>query len=134
MGEEIPPEKEYEGMGRTHNLDNPKFEKFVKKVVKDSKIRINKHIYTPIVDGWLIKIELEKFEKGRSMGTRWIKDYLSEEKKIAIEKLIDGIEVKYRPDTRDSTGNTQIAYPTKTIKQGRAITDTIEDIKFEELW
>jgi hypothetical protein len=105
----LTPEEEFEGLTRTHTLDDAKFIAFVKTAIKGTKMRVNKYIISPLIDGKMLKLEVEAFTKtnkskgiigGISKGTRSVKGYLSEEKCNELVALLDKIPRKVYQDTR----------------------------------
>ena len=91
---------------KVHVKDTKVFIDGIKKIVKSHKagtknmIRVNRYQFKPISDGWMLKLNIEKFFDSRSGGPRWVKGYLSEEKKIELEKLLDAIPRKVYIDNR----------------------------------
>ena len=113
---------------RTHDLDNKAFITTVKKIVKAKKIRVNKYIFKEVSDGTMLKMEVEKFVGARSMGSRWIKGYLSETKKVELETLLDAIPKKMYIDTRDGVERFR---PEKMVK---IYEDAPTDLDIADLW
>lgn len=102
-------EQEFEGINRTHDLDDSKFIAWVKKLVKHKTMRVNKYTISEIIDGKMLKIEVEDFTKPNkakgitgnvSKGTRNIKGYLSDEMSAELEALLDKIPRKIYQDKR----------------------------------
>ena len=110
------PEIEFEGLYRTHDLDDAKFIAWVKKTIKSKTIRVNRYVIFPIIDGTMLRLEVEKYIKGKSAGTRVVKGYLSETKFKELEKLLDAIPKKSIQDTRSGE---YIEYPIK-LEKGKA--------------
>ena len=106
----LDPEKEFEGLYRTHDLDDPKFIAFVKKTAKTkTKTRINKYFIFEIIDGKMLKLEIEGFTitnkakgivGGISKGTRTIKGYLSDKVCDEMVAILDAVPRKSIQDTR----------------------------------
>jgi len=128
---------ELEGLHRTHKLDNVKFIAWVKKIIKNRKIRINSYIISNIKDGKMLKLEVESFTTankaknirgGISMGTRTVKDYLSTEKCDDLVALLDKIERKTITDSRDQT---TFERPRKIVLTGKRI---LKDQDLDNLW
>ena len=113
---------------RKHILDNKAFIAGVKKIIKAKNIRVNKYIFKEISDGYMLKMEVEKFIGGRSMGSRWIKNYLSEVKKNELETLLDTIPKKMYVDTRDGVERFR---PEKLVK---IYEDAPTDLVIADLW
>ena len=122
-----------------HDLDNNKFIAWVKKCIKDKKIRINTYTIVKINDGMMLKMEIERFTVankskgiigGISMGTRTAKGYLSETKCDDLVALLDAIPKKSIQDTR--TQNTYITRPEKIIATERTLKEQDLDNLFEE--
>ena len=88
---------------RVHPIDKKDFMAGVKKAIRTKNIRINTYSFRKVNDGHMLKIKLEKFIRGTSMGTRMIKGYLSDEKKKELETLLDAIPRKYYTDSRDGS-------------------------------
>ena len=123
----LEPEKEFEGLYRTHVLDNAKFIAWLKKTIKSKTIRVNKYIISPLIDGKMLQVEVEKFIKikdkdtgrmvSRSAGTRTVKGYLSEEKSTELVGLLDGIN---RTEYQDMRTKEPRIRPEK-IERGKSI-------------
>ena len=106
----LDPEKEFEGLHRTHDLDDPKFIAFVKKTAKTKvKTRINKYYISDIIDGKMLKLEIEGFTVtnkakkivgGISKGTRTVKGYLSDKMCGELVGILDALPRKSVQDTR----------------------------------
>ena len=63
---------------RKHDIDRKDFITGLKKIIKARNIRVNKYALKEVNDSFMLKITVEKFIGGKSMGTRLIKGYLSE--------------------------------------------------------
>ena len=91
---------------KIHIKDTKLFITGFRKILKSHKtggknmIRINIYQFKEISDGWMLKTQIEKFFDNRSGGTRWVKGYLSEEKKVEFEKILDALPRKIYIDSR----------------------------------
>ena len=63
--------------------------------------RVNWYKFTEVGDGWMIKYEIEGFAHGESMGTRPMKFYVSDAKKLEIEKFVEAFPKRGYQDSRD---------------------------------
>jgi len=64
--------------------------------------RINWFKLSKISDGWMVKYEIEGFIHGNSMGTRPMKFYVSDSKKIEIEDFMDKFMSQYKSTFQDT--------------------------------
>ena len=113
---------------KKHDLDNKTFIDAIKKIVKSRSIRINTYIDKEVNDGFMLKVQVEKFIKGKSMGSRMIKGYLSTSINDELMKLIDAIPRKSYVDTRDGTTKER---PLKIVK---VYQEALTDIDLATLW
>ena len=119
----LEPDKEFEGLNRTHDLDNAKFIAWVKKTIKSKTIRINKYMISTISDGKMLKIEVEKFIKGKTQGVRTVKGYLSEAKCTDLVTLLDAIPKTTYQDMRTKN---DMQRPQKVLQQRRSADKDID--------
>lgn len=135
--DKITPEEIEKSANTTHILDDKTFTTWVKKVIKDKKIRVNIYTISNIIDGKMLKVQVEKFTVankakgvlgGISMGTRVIKGYLSETMCGTLVALLDAIPIKTYQDTR--TGKMTVNIPQKIVKTGR----DLREIDLNNLW
>jgi len=112
---------------KKHDLDDPKFIAWVKKMIKDRTMRINEYTIRTISDGKMLRLDVEKFIKGVSKGTRAIKGYLSEAKCDELVKLLDAITRKHYIDSRDKVSRER---PVKVIQTKR----DIAELNLDKLW
>ena len=113
---------------RPHLQDRKDFISTVKKIVKSKDIRINKYVFKELWDGFMLKIEAERFMGGVSMGTRMIKGYLTIPVKETLEKLIDAIPKREYTDSRDG------GLRHRPLKIERKYEEKVEEIIFANLW
>ena len=119
---------------KVHIKDTKVFVDGMKKIVRSHKagtknmIRLNKYMFKTIGDGWMLKVQIEKFFDSRSGGTRWVKGYLSEEVKLVLEKMMDALPRKLYLDTRDGRERER---PERVEKVHR---DAPTDLDLENLW
>jgi hypothetical protein len=121
-------EEKESAMTRVHDKDKKDFISAVKKIVKAKDIKVKTYIFKELHDGFMLKIEIEKFMGGKSMGTRWLKGYLTPTIKVELEKLLDDIPKKYYVDTRDQVERYN---PVKIIK---GFKEAPTDIDLATLW
>jgi len=114
--------------GRVHDTDKKDFIAAVKKIIKAKNMRINKYIIKELHDSHMLKMEIERFLGGVSMGTRWIKGYLSDVIKKTLMTLIDAIPKKPYIDNRDNTTRYR---PEKITRKAKAAPT---DIDLDTLW
>ena len=93
--------------------------------------RINWFKFSKISDGWMVKYEIEGFIKGQSMGTRPMKFYVSEPKKVEIQKFMEDFMDRYKSTYQDTRTMTQRNRPERKMPS-----IGVEDIimNLDDLW
>jgi len=137
----ITPEEMELANTKVHELDNTKkinrFLNICKIRMKTKKQpkgkpseRINWFKLSKISDGWMIKYEIEGFIHGVSMGTRAMKFYVSESKKVEVETFMDDFMDKYKSTFQDTRDMKTRNRPEKRIrnKSAEKIIMNLDDI------
>ena len=113
---------------RIHPIDEKGFISGLKKAIRTKNIRINTYSFKPVNDGTMLKVQLEKFMRGKSMGTRKIKGYLSDTVKKELETLLDGLPRKHYTDSRDGSSRERPMRIVPRIKKAPT------DLVLADLW
>ena len=113
---------------RTHDLDRKDFITGLKKTIKAKNIRVNRYTLKEVSDGYMLKVTIEKFLGGKSMGTRVIKGYLSEKVKDELMVLLRAIPRKSYTDTRDGSSRER---PEEIV---RKFVEAPTDLDLKTLW
>ena len=130
----VTPEELEAARTRPHDLDTKAFLSGLRKILKSHKagtknmIRVNIYQFKELHDGWMLKVQIEKFFDSISGGVRWVKGYLTEERKVEFEKILDALPRKVYVDNRD---NSQHERPRRADKIHR---DAPTDLDLETLW
>ncbi len=94
---------------RVHDKDKKDIIAAFKKIVASNKkggknmFRILRCQIKEVNDGYMLKMEVEKFSGGANLGKRWIKGYFTESMKDTIIKSIETVAKKTLTDNRDGT-------------------------------
>ncbi len=127
-------EEKMAARSRVHDKDRDDIVKGIKKIIASNKkgdknmFRILRCIFKELNDGYMIKMEVEKFLDGKNVGTRWIKGYLTDKTKDTIEASIRSITQKVLNDNRDGS-----SFTIPHIIE-RQFQEAPSDLDLEKLW